>query len=99
MLWRDLGIEWERFCVVRMGYSISDLPAHMVCSDQMRGAELIVRKVAQLGRRRLGFVSFKDFDLAMRGNFRMGYLFGLEVNPEMAQIEPFLFTKRIDEAD
>ncbi len=88
--WRDLSIDWERFSIIRFGYSIADLRAHMVVSDQMRGAELAVQKIYEAGYRSVGFLSNILFDDKTVSNFRMGYLRGIEINEGMKRIEALL---------
>lgn len=76
--WSDFGLDWSRFAVVRFGFSAVDLRAHMIGNDQMRSSELAVRRMVQLGYRRIGYVSAVEPENATDGNFRMGYLRGLE---------------------
>ena len=88
--WTDLGLDWEKFSVVRFGFSISDLRAHMIGSDQMRSSELAIRKISEAGYRRVGFITNKDFDYKTGANFRMGYVRGLEMDEKVAKIEPLI---------
>lgn len=85
--WFDLGLEWQKFSVVRLGFSISDLRAHMIGGDQMRSSELAVRKMAEAGYRRIGFLTNEPFDFKTGGNFRMGYVRGLELDKRLARID------------
>lgn len=77
-MWSDFGLDWGRFAVVRFGFSVADLRVHMVGNDQMRSSELAVRRMAELGYKRIGYVSGAPAETRTDGNFRMGYLRGLE---------------------
>lgn len=95
--WTDIGIEWEKFSIVRFGFSILDLRAHMIGSDQMRGAELAVRKIVEAGYQSIGFVSNARFDMKTGSNFRMGYMHGIEMNPQLRRIEPLILEEPLPE--
>ncbi|MBC9889272.1 MAG: LacI family DNA-binding transcriptional regulator [Opitutae bacterium] len=97
--WVDLGLELDNFCVVRFGFSISDLRADMIGNDQMRSAELAVARIYQSGYRALGYFSDELFDAKTDGNFRMGALRGLENHGGMARVEPLILTARMGEGD
>jgi LacI family transcriptional regulator len=89
--WKDFELDWDRFAVVRFGFSAADLRVHMIGNDQMRSAELAVRRMHDLGYRRIGFVSENSAELSTDGNFRMGYLRGLELLG-VAALEPLVFS-------
>lgn len=96
--WSDFGLDWSRFAVVRFGFSAVDLRAHMIGNDQMRSSELAVRRMIQLGYRRIGYVSAVGPENSTDGNFRMGYLRGMET-AGLAPLPPLLFpAERIDPA-
>ena len=94
--WNDLGIDWSKFSVVRFGFSVSDLRAHMIGNDQMRSSELAVKQMALAGYRRIGYVSAVNHDNATDGNFRMGYLRALELDERLARLEPLLLEPESD---
>lgn len=76
--WSDFGLDWGRFAVVRFGFSAADLRVHMIGNDQMRSSELAVKRMRDLGYRRIGYVSDRRSENSTDGNFRMGYFRGLE---------------------
>ncbi|MCH6259089.1 LacI family transcriptional regulator [Puniceicoccaceae bacterium K14] len=88
--WIDLGLDWKKFSVVRFGFSISDLRAHMIGGDQMRSSELAVKKMSEAGYRSIGYLTNYPFDFKTGGNFRMGYLRGIELDDRLARVEPLL---------
>lgn len=88
--WSDIGIDWDKFSIVRFGFSIADLRAHMIGSDQMRSSELAVEKIVRAGYKSVGFVTNKPFDLKTGGNFRMGYVRGMEMNPSVEGVPPLV---------
>jgi DNA-binding LacI/PurR family transcriptional regulator len=86
--WKDFGLRWENYAVVRFGFSAVDLRAHMIGNDQMRSAELAVATMYARNYRRIGFVTCEGFDRTTDGNFRVGYLRGCESTGSGANIEP-----------
>ena len=83
----DVGLEWDKFSVVRFGFSITGFRADMIGSDQMRSSELAIDRMTAAGYRSIGLVTNKGFDRKTDGNFRMGYLRGMEL-AESAQFIP-----------
>ncbi|RME68496.1 MAG: LacI family transcriptional regulator, partial [Verrucomicrobia bacterium] len=77
--WIDLGIDWQKFAIVRFGFGIADLRADVIGNDQMRSAELAVSCIHKNGYRAIGFVTDHLFDLRTGANFRMGYLRAMEM--------------------
>jgi LacI family transcriptional regulator len=86
--WKNFGLSWENYAVVRFGFSVVDLRAHLIGNDQMRSAELAVQAMYARNYRRIGFVTCEGFDRTTDGNFRVGYLRGCESNADAAKIEP-----------
>ncbi len=90
------GFAWDEFAVVRFGYSVSTLPAHVVAGDQTGCARLAVEQIAARGYRRIGFVSSPRFDRNTRGNFRAGYL---AARSDAAPLAPLLLSEPTTAAD
>lgn len=88
--WQDFAFDWSRFSVVRFGFSMVDPRVHMVGNDQMRSAELAVQRIAALGYRRIGYVSSTALDTTTDGNFRVGYLRGLELLGVRPHLKPLV---------
>lgn len=93
--WSDIGIEWDKFSVVRFGFSIADLRAHMIGSDQMRSAELAVQKISEAGYRSIGLVTNKAFDFKTAGNFRMGFIHAREMSEGLKEVPPLILDEPI----
>ncbi|HEX9045453.1 MAG TPA: LacI family DNA-binding transcriptional regulator [Verrucomicrobiae bacterium] len=65
------GLDWEDFCIVRFGHSISTPRAHVVTSDQLTDGMLAFENIWKHGYRRIGLVTSGK----MRTRFSAGYLF------------------------
>lgn len=97
--WDDFKIEWDKFAVVRFGFSVLDLKVHMIGNDQMRSAELAVCRATELGYRRVGYLSRVAFDLTTDANFRVGYIRGQETIGARPMIPPLMLTKSLRPED
>jgi len=87
--WSDFGLDWSHFAVVRFGFSVADLRTHMVGNDQMRSSELAIKRMGELGYRRIGYISAGSEESGTDANFRMGYLRGHETMG-FSPLEPLL---------
>ena len=67
---RSNAIHWEKFSVVRLGYSILHPPVHIVTSNQLSNGMLAFDNVCQRGYERIGFISNR----ATTTRFRAGFL-------------------------
>lgn len=95
--WDDFAFDWSRFAVVRFGFSIPALPAHMIGNDQMRSGELAVARIAERGYHRIGFIDAAEADRATDGNFRVGFIRGLESVGQAVTIPPLVVPGRVEE--
>lgn len=50
------SLDWRRFAVVKLGYSVTGLPAHIVAGNHLRCAKLAFSSIRQRGYRRIGYV-------------------------------------------
>lgn len=50
------GLNWDNFCVVRFGHSITNPRAHLVTSDQLTDGVIAVENIWAKGYRRIGLV-------------------------------------------
>ena len=55
-------IDWEKFCLVRFGYSVKTPHTHLVTSNQFAAGLIAIENMWRLGYRRIGFVSSRDPD-------------------------------------
>ncbi len=88
--WADFGIDWDKYAVVRFGFSVLSLKVHMIGNDQMRSAELAVQRATELGYRRIGYLSRAAFDLTTDANFRVGFIRGQETVAANPMIPPLM---------
>ncbi len=80
------SLDWSRYAVVRIGYSIPGLPAHMVVNNHTQGALLACTRIAAKGYRRLGYVCAPASSVLSRA----GYLTYQADHPESETL-PILF--------
>ena len=71
------SIDWSRYSVVRFGYGLLDLPAHVVAGNHIQGTFLACERIRALGYRRIGYTCFVGS--SMRGKagvylFQMNHL-------------------------
>jgi DNA-binding LacI/PurR family transcriptional regulator len=71
---RFSSANWRDLAVVKIGFSISDLPAHTAGADQYAGGRIAALKMLQAGRQRIGCVLSEDLERNTRGNFAAGFL-------------------------
>jgi len=55
-------IDWEKFSIVRFGYSVKTPHTHLVTSNQFAAGQIAIENMWRLGYRRIGFVSTPDPD-------------------------------------
>jgi LacI family transcriptional regulator len=79
---------WEKFCVVRFGYSVTDPATHVVTSNQVSTGMMTFESIRQRGYKRIGFVSGH----VPSTRFRAGFLMKQgELSPK--EIIPILYLK------
>jgi LacI family transcriptional regulator len=96
--WGDF--DWNKFSVVRFGLSVSTPDSHLVTADQLRAVLMAVRKISELGYRRIGLVIPGDQDRRLGGNFIGGFaaaqiFYKLKVLPPLL-IEERFYTREAD---
>lgn len=85
--WLEAGVDFSRFCIVRIGHSVR-LPAHAAGCDQTDAAILGFRCIHERGYRRIGFVTHPGAELSSR--FRAGFLFAQENMPGVERLPTLL---------
>ncbi|RRJ96436.1 LacI family transcriptional regulator [Opitutaceae bacterium TAV4] len=68
----DLGMPWERFSVVALGFSHQPV-FHMTANAQYRSARLATRNLYRLGHRRIGLFTWPDQEERTDCNFLSGF--------------------------
>jgi len=91
------GLEWERYAVVRFGYSIPDLPVNSVVIDQLGAGLMAFEKAYGKGYRRIGYIT--SWQQALASRFAAGFLFGQARCPEAVPIPILSIPERAQEAD
>jgi len=87
------SFNWNNFCVVRFGHSVSHPRAHMISSDQLTDGLIAFENVWTHGYRRIGLVSLPKSTT----RFGAGYLFSqMRLSPE-TRIPPLVFPEHHDE--
>ena len=84
-------MDWERFCVVRIESHQLDHSLHMVSSHQMEITREAVRRMYQLGYRRIGLAVGEREESYLRNAFTAGYHVEVALHPDMARLPPLLF--------
>lgn len=69
-----VGLEWERFSAVVIGYSVTSPSLHMVCPNQYRCMKLAMEQLLARGYRRIGLVMLQASDDRVDHNWLAGYL-------------------------
>lgn len=82
------SFDWSKFSVVRFGLSVPSPDSHLVTADQLRAVLMAVKKIAEYGYRRIGFVVPADTDRRLGGGYVGGFCaagksFGLPVIPPL----------------
>lgn len=87
------SFNWNNFCVVRFGYTISHPPAHVVTSSQLTDGLIAFDNMWRLGYRRIGLVVVPR----MLTRFGAGYLFGQWRQLSDVEIPPLVLAETRNE--
>jgi DNA-binding LacI/PurR family transcriptional regulator len=69
--WGDF--DWSKFSIIRFGMSVPAPDSHLVTADQLRAVLMAVKKMAEYGYQRIGFVVPADSDRKLGGGFVGGF--------------------------
>ncbi|MGC3992027.1 MAG: LacI family DNA-binding transcriptional regulator [Chthoniobacteraceae bacterium] len=69
-----LNLDWSNFCCVKIDYFPHEPLVHNVTNHQSDIVRLAMRRVTQLGYRRIGFVMHRGWDHAVDHNWIAGFL-------------------------
>ena len=89
--WGDF--DWNKFSVIRFGMSVPSPDSHLVTADQLRAVMMAVRKISELGYRRIGLVTPLDYDRRLGGNFIGGFASAQRFH-DLAALPPLLTEER-----
>lgn len=65
------SLNWSRYAIVRFGYSLSDIHAHVVTSNQIQGAMLAFSEMTRKGYHRVGHVCHQCSSTHSKAGFLM----------------------------
>lgn len=69
-----MRMDWENYCALSFGFSLTHPRLHLVTNAQYRAARLAVRTVRRYGYRRIGLVTLDEIEVRTDHNFSSGYL-------------------------
>lgn len=87
------NFDWNKFSVIRFGLSVPSPDSHLVTADQLRAVLMAVRKISELGYRRIGLVIPEDYDRRLGGNFIGGFAAAQKFY-QLAVLPPLLIEER-----
>jgi len=83
---RHLNLDWEKFCAVTFGYSLTRPRLHMTTSNHYRSMGMVVRKLRSLGYRRIGLTLYSVHDTRVIHSHHAAYLMEMLRVPPHQQI-------------
>ena len=63
------SLDWSRYAVVRIGYTVQKLPAHIVAGNHLQGTLMALSRIAAKGYRRVGYVCWTNPSAFSRSGF------------------------------
>lgn len=93
------AINWERFCVICIGYSLPVPKFHRVANNHHASALAAYQKLRELGYRRIGFHNLDTSEHRNRGMYFAAYLKSVAEDGIPLDKSPPLFMSATDTAD
>lgn len=84
-----LDFDFSDFAAVTFGYTLSAPAMHLVSNHQYRSMALAVRRLLELGYKRVGVALVRSVDARVDHNFIGGYLSTVHTTPGLPLIPPF----------
>lgn len=84
------GLQWDKFCVVTIGYSVLRPAVHRVSPHQARSTRELVEILRARGYRRLGFIIDQNANVRSGYNFLGAYLAEQESQPAENRLRPLV---------
>lgn len=91
-----LKLDWNRYAVAALGYSLTRPVFHRVASNHSQSVHLAIRRLRRRGYRRIGLVLLAQEDIRLGNHLLGGYLGRQAYFKKEEQIEPFLCRRRDD---
>jgi LacI family transcriptional regulator len=92
---REMGdivnLDWPHFSCVKIDYFPHHPAVHNVTNHQIDIIRLAMRKVREIGYRRIGFVMHRGWDHAVDHNWMAGYLGGEQEIPEEDRLPAYIY--------
>lgn len=90
---QSIELDWDQYSAVKIE-SHHLLPQHdIVSNDQWRAARMCLRKLRELGYRRVGLATARDDELRLQDNFSSGVLVEQATLPESERVPTLLFQR------
>ncbi|WOO39620.1 LacI family DNA-binding transcriptional regulator [Rubellicoccus peritrichatus] len=86
----SLDLKWERYSVIKFGYSMVGVNSHLITNTQFETIRLAIRKAVERGFKKIGFHMAMIGEARTGDNFLGGYLRELYSRPELKKIEPLI---------
>lgn len=87
----EIRMDWSPFAAVTLGYSLAWPPLHLVTSHHNNAVRLAVRRLADLGYRRIGLYVNKTANARTHGGWLGGYAGEVLSDSRLKWIEPVLY--------
>jgi len=69
-----IELDWQRFALAKIGFSLSSLPIHAASNHQLRTINVSLEKLVAAGKRRIGFLLPSEDDIRVDCNWSAGRL-------------------------
>ncbi len=86
----QIDLPWAQLAAVRIGYSVSSIPTHLVTNTQFQTAYEATMKAASLGAERIGYFFHAAGERKTRYHFLGGYRVALDILGRPHQIPPLI---------
>jgi DNA-binding LacI/PurR family transcriptional regulator len=84
-----LNLDWDKFCAVTFGYSLTRPRLHMTTTNHYRSMGMVIRKLRSLGYRRIGLMLYSIHDTRVIHFPYASYLMEMRRVPAELQIPAF----------
>ncbi|MDF3056965.1 MAG: LacI family transcriptional regulator [Rariglobus sp.] len=85
-----LSLDLKEFSALAFGYSLQPSNLHVVTNHQYQSASLMMRRLTELGYRRIGLFLRSDWDEKVNGSYLSALLFMQHHLPPAARVPPLL---------
>lgn len=85
----ELDLFWDKFCSVRIGYSLRNSELTTIIADQFGNTRMLFEKLKALGFSRIGFSCPQQLDDRTNNHWSGGYLAAQQTLNEQDQLSPY----------